>query len=48
MRFSLRLDEKPSKVYTNLGTEIAYEIRDGRVEFCLKKLGYYDVVFIEY
>lgn len=48
VRFSLRLDEKPSKVYTNLDTEIAYEIRDDRVEFCLKKLGYYDVVFIEY
>lgn len=46
--FSLKLDIEPKSVYTNLGTEIKCEKRDGKLYFKLAKLDIYDVIYIEY
>ena len=46
--FSLLLDIEPKKVYTNLGTEVKWEKRDGKLYFDLARLDIYDVIYIEY
>ena len=46
--FALKLDVEPKKVYTNLGTEVKCEKRDGKLYFDLAKLDIYDVIYIEY
>lgn len=46
--FTLKLDVQPQKVYTNLGADLSWSMKDGKLEIKLSKLDIYDVVYIEY